>query len=142
MSQSVYAVDTHTEAYGRIGTSQAPLAGMLAKVRGMHTLGADVIARATFSGCLVAAAQFCGKEDQDLAPEIHISQSYMSRFMRGVGEQWAKRVIAFMRVTGSIAPLQWLAEQVGCDIVQRDPQAEHIARLERELLAARRGRAA
>jgi hypothetical protein len=89
-----------------------------------------------------AASQFSGKEDQDLAPEIHISQGYMSRFMRGVGEQWAKRVVAFMRVTGSLAPLQWLAEQMGCDIVQRDPQAERIARLERELLAVKQGRAA
>ncbi len=49
---------------------------------------------------------------------IHISHGYMSRFMRGVAQQWAKRLVAFMRETRSIAPLQWLADQMGCDVVQ------------------------
>lgn len=118
MDRSFQPTEWNTEASAGI-RSQAPLAGMLAAVEEAHTLAAAVIASASFSGCLVAAAQHSGKEDQDLAALIHISQGYMSRFMRGVAQQWAKRLIAFMRATNSLAPLQWLAYQMGCDLVAR-----------------------
>lgn len=75
-----------------------------------------VLARVTFNGALNEAAKRSGKEDQSIADEIHISAGYMSRFMRGVGQQWAKRLVAFMRATNSIAPLQWLAREMGCRV--------------------------
>lgn len=109
--------------------SQSEMA-ILAKVATMHTLDACVIVQASFNGCLVSAAQHSGKEDQEIADEIHICHGYMSRFMRGVGQQWAKRLVAFMRSTQSLAPLQWMAEQMGCDLVVR-------ARISVELAAAR-----
>ena len=45
----------------------------------------------------------------------------------------ALRVVRFMRVTGSIAPLQWLADQIGCDVVVRDVSFARIRELEAEL---------
>ncbi len=45
----------------------------------------------------------------------------------------ARRVVRFMRVTGSIAPLQWLADQIGCDVVVRDVSSARIRELEAEL---------
>lgn len=123
--------------------SQVPLAGMLAAVEEAHTLVASVVASATFSGCLVAAAQHSGKEDQDLAELIHISQGYMSRFMRGVGQQWAKRLVAFMRATNSLAPLQWLAHQMGCELVARSAAEREAMTLRARLVELeRQGRAA
>jgi len=103
---------------------------IVAPVATMHTLDACVIAQASFNGCLVASAHHSGKEDQEIADEIHICHGYMSRFMRGVAQQWAKRLIAFMHSTQSLAPLQWMAEQMGCDLVVR-------ARISVELAAAR-----
>jgi hypothetical protein len=100
-------------------------------------LDAFVLARVTFNGALNEAAKLCGKEDQQIAAEIHISAGYMSRFMRGVGQQWAKRLVAFMHATNSRAPLQWIAHQVGCEVVLRAPQDAEIRRLEAELARAR-----
>ena len=45
----------------------------------------------------------------------------------------ALRVVRFMRVTGSTAPLQWLADQIGCDVVVRDVSSARIRELEAEL---------
>lgn len=96
-----------------------------------------VLARISFNGALNEAARNSGKEDQAIADEIHISHGYMSRFMRGVGQQWARRLVAFMHSTNSRAPLQWIAHQVGCDVVLRSSQAARIASLEAALLEAK-----
>jgi len=45
----------------------------------------------------------------------------------------ALRVVRFMRDAGSIAPLQWLADQIGCDVVVRDVSSARIRELEAEL---------
>lgn len=99
-------------------------------------LDAALLARVSFSGALNEATKHSGKEDWQIADEIHISHGYMSRFMRGVGQQWAKRLVAFMRATHSVAPLQWLAHQMGCrleipsELQRRLEQAQaEVARL-------------
>ena len=102
----------------------------LADAATTHALPAAVLARSSFSGTLVNAAQHSGMEDQEIADHIPISHGYMSRFMRGVGQQWAKRLVAFMRITQSVAPLQWIAHEMGCDITVK-------SRLSAELAAAR-----
>lgn len=53
----------------------------------------------------------------------------------------AKRLVAFMRVTNSLAPLQWMALQMGCELVVRDAQAARIAELQAELQQLTRGAA-
>jgi hypothetical protein len=67
-----------------------------------------------------------------------MSEGYMSRFIKGVGQKWASRLLAFMRVTNSLAPLQWLADQMGCDIAQRAGRDALIRELEQKLAEARR----
>jgi hypothetical protein len=142
MERSFRPAEWNTEASAGM-CSQVPLPGMLCAVGEMHSLAFIVVASASFSGCLVAAAQHSGKEDQDLAEEIHISQGYMSRFMRGVAQQWAKRLVAFMRATNSLAPLQWLAYQMGCELVARSAaEREAMALRARLLELERQGRAA
>lgn len=115
------------ETTGKCWQASLPLIGEVPKPSPMNQA---VIPRLTFSGALNDAAKHSGMEDWDIAEKIHISHGYMSKFMRSVGEQWAKRLIAFMHVTGSLAPLQWLADQMGCDITVR-----HV--LSAELAAAR-----
>lgn len=105
--------------------------GVVAERATMHLLDACVVQQAaSFSACLMVAAQQSGKDDYQIADEIHICHGYMSRFMRSVAQQWARRLVAFMRATKSLAPLQWIAEQMGCDLVVR-------ARVSAELAAAR-----
>lgn len=105
---------------------------IMSLVPGAQLLDVHVLQRVTFNGCLNEAVRHSGKEDQEIAAEIHISAGYMSRFLRGVGQQWARRMVAFMYATNSIAPLQWMAEQMGCEITVRND-----ARREADLLRAR-----
>lgn len=98
-----------------------------------------VVRQATFSGVLNHAAKHSGMEDQEIADRIHISHGYMSRFMRGVGQQWAKRLIAFMRTTQSLAPLQWIADQMGCDVVVRNAISAELAAARARVAELERG---
>lgn len=113
----------------------------LGVVPASQLLPAPVLASATFNGCLIEAARHSGLEDQEIADAIHICHGYMSRFMRGVAQQWAKRLVAFMRVTRSLAPLQWMAREMGCELVVRDMQQARIAELQAELMQLQRGAA-
>jgi hypothetical protein len=63
----------------------------------------------------------------------------MLRFMRGVAQQWVKRLVGFCRVTQSLAPLQWMANELGADLVPRDTRAAQVAALEAQLRELRGG---
>lgn len=104
----------------------------MASVQAPQVIPANVLAKASFNGCLNEAVRNSGMDDQEIADRIHISHGYMSKFMRGVGQQWAKRLVAFMRVTNSLAPLQWMAEQMGCEVTVRS-----AAQREADMLRAR-----
>lgn len=106
--------------------SQSSLA-LIGEVPSPAPLEMFVVKQASFCGVLNHAAKHSGMEDWDIADQIHISHGYMSKFMRSVGEQWAKRLVRFMRVTKSIAPLQWLADQMGCDVVIRHAVSAELA---------------
>lgn len=105
----------------------------LAVVAAPMLLQPEVVQRITFSGALSEAARHCGMSDQDIAAQIHVSGGYFSRFLRGVGQQWARRLVAYMRVTQCLAPLQWIADQMGCDITPRDVRAAEVAALKARL---------
>lgn len=42
-------------------------------------------------------------------------------------------MVAFMRATNSLAPLQWMATQMGCDLVPMDARAAEVAALRQRL---------
>lgn len=131
MDRSFEGIDRKPEASaGKHWQAGMPF---MAEVPPLHMLEPSLLARVSFSGCLVAAAQNSGKDDWEIADEIHISHGYMSRFMRGIGQQWARRMIAFMRSSHSLAPLQYIANEMGCDVVVRSTQAARIAELQAEL---------
>jgi len=98
-----------------------------------HVLAVSVLATVSFCGALNEAAKSSGKEDQHIAAEIHISTGYMSKAMRGVWQTWALRLVRFMRATNSRAPLQWIAHQVGCEVVLHSTRDARIRELEAEL---------
>lgn len=118
--------------------SQAGLA-LLGEVSAYQMLPTPLLSKTSFNGCLVEAARHSGLEDQDIAEAMHISAGYMSRFMRGVAQHWARRMILFMRTTRSYAPLQKLCDEMGGDFVPRSTNAARIRELEDELARAKRG---
>lgn len=136
MDRSVHPTEWKPEAStGNLSQSALALIGEVPKPA---TLEMFVVRQASFSGVLNHAAKHSGMEDWDIADKIHISHGYMSKFMRTVGQQWAKRLIAFMRVTNSLAPLQWMAHQMGCEVVvlnelqrERDELRARLADIDR-----------
>lgn len=89
-------------------------------------------------GAIRYAAQQSGMDDFEIADKLAISHGYMSKVLHGTAGLHGKRLVKFMRETQSIAPLQWLAEQMGCAITQRDPLQARIEAMERELLQLRK----
>jgi hypothetical protein len=89
----------------------------------------DFIRASTAAAALRYAVQRSTKDDFEVADEISISHGYMSKVLKGVAGLHGGRLVAFMRATNSLAPLQWLAEQMGCDVVPRDSRAAEVAEL-------------
>lgn len=117
------------------GTHSQGALALIGAVPGPRRFDDDLLGRATFSGLLSWSAERAGMSDQQIADEMAISHGYMSKFMRGVAESWARRLVRFMRITGSLAPLQWIADQMGCDVVVRDVNQARIRELEEQLRA-------
>lgn len=106
-----------------------------------HFAQPEFINAATWAGTCRYAVQRSGMDDYEAADAIHISHSYMSKVLKGSAGLFGQRLVAFMRRTGSLAPLQWLANQMGCDVVLREPAKARIAELLAEV-ARLEGRAA
>ena len=104
----------------------------------MQVLAPSVVRTASFNGCLQAAAAHSGFDNQQIAERIPLDKGYFSRVMGGMFQQWAKRMVRFMVVTRSLAPLQWMAHQMGCELVQRDSRAREVAELQERLQELRR----
>lgn len=112
--------------------------GGVCEVPQPRTLPAPVLARCSFSGCLHECVRGDGRTDEQIALAINISAGYMSKFLRSVGEAWARRLVKFMRETNCIAPLQKLADDMGCELVMRSSREARIRELEAQLTDMRR----
>lgn len=108
-------------------------------VKDPQTAPVEFVARASWDGVLRYCVQCSGRDDYEVADEINISQGTMSKVLKGTAGLWGARLVKFMRVTESIAPLQWLADQMGCDVVRRAPLETEIERLRRENAELKRG---
>lgn len=97
----------------------------------------EFVSRASWEGTLRYAVQRSGKDDFEVADEMAMSHGYMSKVLKGVAGMYGKRLVKFMQLTGSVAPLQWMAEQVGYELTKKAPESE-TDRLRRELADAQR----
>src|SRR5690242_19274215 len=101
--QSEGKTSTARESVGQAGLR------LLGEVPAYQILPVSLIQTMTFNGTLNVAVRHIGLEDQQIAVAMHISGGYMSKFMRGVAQVWARRMVLFMRTTRSLAPLQKMA---------------------------------
>lgn len=133
MPESLCAVEWKpVDSTGNRPTLQRELP-LIGAISSHHELPMTVISRATFSACLTACLHHDGRDDAQVARAIHISAGYMSKFIRGVGEAWAKRLVLFMRETRCLAPLQKLADEMGCDVVVRSAHTAEVRALRAQL---------
>lgn len=77
-----------------------------------------------------------GREFQDVAASLGLSKSQFSKALAANGKFTFNDLPEFMRQTGSIAPLQWLADRMGY-LLEAKPAMTRIAQLEAELAAER-----
>lgn len=131
------------DSRGKDSTDQGDLA-LLGLVPGSAPVLADpsFIGVSSNVGAMRYAVQRSGMDDFEVADEVGISHSYMCKVLKGTAGLHGARLVRFMRVTKSLAPLQWLAEQMGCDVVQRDSRAAEVAALKARLNALENRRTA
>jgi len=132
MASSIVAINGKPEATSRDHSRDQGDLALLGVVRGPVEADQDFIRRASWDGCMRYAVQRSGRDDYQVADEMHMSKGHMSKIMKGAAGLWGHRLVKFMRVTESVAPLQWLAEQMGYE-VQRKAPTRRIAELEAEL---------
>jgi plasmid maintenance system antidote protein VapI len=118
------------------------------EIRTFHALqpaqgaSGDFIKRASWDGVLRYAVQRSGMDDYEVADKINISHGYISRVLKGTAGLWGDRMVAFMRATGSIAPLQWLADQMGFELRMKELTEEEMLRARLAELESKRRDAA
>jgi hypothetical protein len=123
------------ETAGKHSQGQLPLIGA---VPTPVLADPDFIARASWEGALRFAAQRAGMDDFEIADQMHISHGYMSKALKGVAGWYGRRLVLFCRITGSVAPVQWMADQLGYELKPKAPESEverlkrRVAELERE----------
>lgn len=105
----------------------------LAVVKAPSMVSPDIVSKLSDVGALRLAVQESGHDDYEVADSIAISHGYMSKVLKGTAGLYGKRLVSFMRRTNNLAPLQWLAEQMGCDVVLRDSRAAEVAALKSRL---------
>lgn len=130
MRQSLAQSHMHTEACERMHPQDS--LALIGSVSGPHFLPIEVVQRATFNGMLHSASMHAGKDDQTIAAEIFISQSYMSRLMSGMFSKWADVLVRFCTATNSLGPVQWIADRLGADVVVRQKFISEADRLRAE----------
>lgn len=141
MRSIVAATDRKPEATMRNdwGSPQGEMP-FLAAVKPPHLAPESFVSLASWEGALRYTVQRSGYDDYEVADELPISHGYMSRVMRGTANLDGDKLVKLMRLTQSAAPLQWLADQMGFELKEKQPESE-LDRLRREN-AALKARAA
>jgi hypothetical protein len=142
MSMAVTVAPTEWKGEETAGKHSQGAFPFLAAVQPAKAAPALFIAACDDVGAMRYATQCSGMDDFEVADELAISHGYMSKVLHGTAGLYGKRLVRFMRITGSIAPLQWLAEQMGCEVVVKDARAAEVAALQSRLAELTSRRAA
>lgn len=97
----------------------------------------ELVEKITNVGALRYSVQLSGRDDYEIADAIGISHGYMSKVLKGTASLGERRLVKFMRETNSIAPLQRLGYEMGCEVRVVNVALRKIDALERALADAR-----
>lgn len=100
---------------------------------GLREAHSEHLGRMSDAGAMRYAIHESGLDDYEAADRLGISHGYMSKVLHGTAGLYGRRLVRFMQATGSLAPLQWLAEQMGCEVVVKDSRAAEVAALKARL---------
>jgi transcriptional regulator with XRE-family HTH domain len=88
------------------------------------------------AGDLLGAVQMCvqlsGLSNEAICERMGIDPGHWTRMMQGRASLQLRKLPALMRICGNLAPLQWLASEMGFDLYE-DAKAKRKAELLAEL---------
>ncbi|WP_343633720.1 hypothetical protein [Roseateles sp.] len=122
---------TNTKAQdtsGKVPTGPAGL-DVVTELPPLQLADPQFIRHCSWDGALRYAVQRSGADDYEVADDIPVSHGYMSKILKGTAGLHGQKLVTFMRRTRSLAPLQWIAEQIGAEVVLRDRRAAEVAEL-------------
>ena len=96
-----------------------------------------IAAKDNLAQAVALAIQLSRLADETIAARLHIDKGHFSRIMRGSAHFPIRKLPALMELTGSLAPLQWLAERMGYLLTPK-PAQTRIAELEAEIAQLRK----
>lgn len=121
------------DGIGQVSTARGHL-DAVAELAPMQLADVEFLRRCSWDASLRFAVQHSGFDDYEVADDIPVSHSYMSKILKGTAGLHGPKLVSFMRRTRSLAPLQWIAERVGAEVVQRDRCAAEVAELRARLM--------
>lgn len=133
MGQSFGASQWKDRDSTRKDSTDQGLLPLIGEVPALSLAEDEFIGRCSWEGALRYSVQRSGRDDFEIADEVGISHSYMSKVLKGTAGLYGPRLIKFMRRTGCAAPGQWINHQIGAEMVMRNRQAARIAELTAEL---------
>ena len=118
---------------GKVSTAQSGESAVT-ELPPMQLADLEFIRTCSWDAALRYAVQRSGSDDYEIADDIAISHGYMSKVLKGTAGLYGPRLIKFMRRSRHLAPLQWIAEHVGAEVVLRDRRAAEVAALRARLV--------
>ena len=83
-----------------------------------------VLASRSLSSSIALAIRLSGFTDETVCETLGIDKGHFSRIMKGRAHFPVNKLPALMELTQSLAPLQWLANRMGFNLVQQQHSEE------------------
>jgi hypothetical protein len=111
--------------------TQAELA--LARRASAMTVPIEMIrAKRTAAAAFTLACDVSGLEDKEIYLQLDIDAGYFSNIKKGKATLQADLVNTFCAIVDNNIFVEWLAYQVGCQLVQIESETERLLRIARE----------
>lgn len=89
-------------------------------------------AKRTAAAAFTLACDVSGLEDKEIYLQLDIDAGYFSNIKKGKATLQADIVNTFCAIVDNTIYVEWLAYQVGCQLVQIESETERLLRLARE----------
>lgn len=118
--------------------SQLETQGELTLARKVATVAVPielVRAKRTAAAAFTLACDVSGLEDKEIYLQLDIDAGYFSNIKKGKATLQADIVNTFCAIVDNTIYVEWLAYQVGCQLVQIESETERQLRVAREEIA-------
>jgi len=116
----------------------------LQEVRPPQMTDKEIVKRVpTFLDAIRVSMNLSGTSHQKISNELEVDKGHMSRILSGKANFSLNKLKHLMMLCGTLLPLQWLAYQMGYDLVKREKSAneikdEELKRLQKEVETLRK----